>query len=74
MPEPTNIPFSLQKDLELVQLRLARCARPADFDSWVHAAFQVALATIPYLPAQQAQALWRRLDATPCRAARNNFV
>lgn len=69
MPEPTNIPYSLQKDLELVQLRLARCARPADFDSWVHAAFQVALATIPYLPAQQAQALWRRLDATPCRAA-----
>jgi len=66
MPEPINIPFSLQKDLELVQLRLVRCMRPADFDSWVHAAFQVAQATIPYLPADEARALWSRLDGSRC--------
>ena len=69
IPEPTNIPYSLQKDLELVQLRLVRCVRPAEFDSWVHAAFEVALATIPYLPLEDARELWRPLAATPCRDA-----
>ena len=69
VPEPVNIPYSLQKDLELVQLRLVRCMRPDEFDSWVHALFQVALATIPYLPPEDARTLWGRLAATPCRDA-----
>jgi len=69
IPEPVNIPYSLQKDLELVQVRLVGCVRPDEFDSWVHAVFQVGLATIPYLPPEDARALWSGLAASPCRDA-----
>lgn len=67
--EPVNIPFSLQKDLELVQLRVLRCDRPEQFDSWVHALHQVAMATIPYLPPADARALWGSLATTACHDA-----
>jgi spermidine synthase len=67
VPTPLNIPYSLQKDLDLVQLRLLRCERPAQFDSWVHALYQVATATIPYLPHADARALWGRLAMSSCR-------
>jgi hypothetical protein len=52
-----------------VQLRVLRCDRPAQFDSWVHALYQVAMATIPYLPPADARALWGRLAMTACRDA-----
>lgn len=66
-PEPRNIPYSLQKDLELVQLRLLRCEHPVRYDSWVHALYQVAMATIPYLSVTDAGALWEKLAGTACR-------
>jgi spermidine synthase len=67
--EPLNIPFSLEKDLELVQLRILRCDHPAQYDSWVHALYEVGMATIPYLPRADARALWEKLDTTACREA-----
>ncbi len=66
--EPLKIPYSLQKDLELVQLRLVRCNGPAQFDGWVHALFEVGLATIPYLPPEDAGELWRKLATGACGA------
>ncbi len=68
-PEPLNIPYSLQKDLELVALRLLRCEHPAQYDSWLHSLHEVAVATTPYLPRDEARALWGRLAMTPCREA-----
>lgn len=68
VPDPVNIPWSLQKDLELVQLRLLRCERPEQHDAWLHSLFQVAAATLPYLPPPEARALWQKLGANPCQA------
>jgi hypothetical protein len=68
-PEPVNIPHTLQKDLELVEMRLLRCADPDRYDSWLHALFQVAKATTPYLSRAESATLWNRLAASPCVAA-----
>jgi hypothetical protein len=67
--EPLNIPHALQKDLELVHLRLVRCAEPVTYDSWLHALYQVGVATISYLPAIEARALWQKLAWSRCSAA-----
>lgn len=66
-PEPLNIPYSFQKDLDLVQLRLLHCEQPARFDSWVHALYQVGGATIPYLSPADRRILWKRISGTACR-------
>ena len=66
MPEPVNIPHTLQKDLELVQVRLLQCAEPERYDSWLHALFQVGKATTPYLSRAESGALWNRLAASRC--------
>jgi predicted membrane-bound spermidine synthase len=68
-PEPTNIPHALQKDLELVHMRLVRCQDPAMYDSWLHALYQIGNATIPYLPPGEARALWQKLAWSKCSAA-----
>jgi predicted membrane-bound spermidine synthase len=68
-PEPVNIPHALQKDLELVQMRLLRCIEPDRHDSWLHALFQIGRATIPYLTRTESRALWDRLSASPCVVA-----
>ncbi|MCC7487268.1 MAG: hypothetical protein IT529_20020 [Burkholderiales bacterium] len=67
-PEPVNIPYALQKDLELVKLRLLQCVEPERHDSWLHALFQVASATIPYLAARERRALFAAIAASPCMA------
>src|SRR5262249_39667486 len=69
LPEPVNIPLALQKDLELVQVRILRCAGPDKYDSWLHALFQVGKATTPYLTQAQLTTLWRRISASPCVGA-----
>jgi hypothetical protein len=67
-PEPVNIPHALQKDLELVHLRLVRCAEPVMFDSWLHALYEVGSATVARLPAAEARALWQKLAWGRCAA------
>src|SRR4029077_13687013 len=67
-PEPVNIPYALQKDLEIVQIRLLKCVETEKYDSWLHALFQVGRATIPYLLPADSRALWDRIAASPCVA------
>ncbi|TAK45719.1 MAG: spermine synthase [Betaproteobacteria bacterium] len=66
MPEPQGIPPSLQKDLELLKLRLLECRAPREFDVWLHAMVHVAKAVNPYLPPDEAGAIWQRMVAAPC--------
>jgi spermidine synthase len=68
-PEPENIPHALQKDLELLHARLVRCQETATYDSWLHALYQVGNATLPYLPAEKARALWQKLAWGRCSAS-----
>jgi spermidine synthase len=66
MPEPQGVPPSLQKDLELLRLRLLECRAPQDFDVWLHAMVRVAKAVNPYLAPDQAGALWHQAMTVPC--------
>jgi len=66
LPEPRAVPPSLQKDLELLKLRLLECQAPRDFDVWLHALVNVAKAVNPYLVAEEAGAIWQRVAAAPC--------
>jgi len=67
-PVPEAVPRMLQKDLELLKLRLVECREPGDLDVWLHSALRVAEAMNPYLPAQQASAPWRLIERAPCFA------
>jgi hypothetical protein len=73
MPEPRNVPPSLQKDLELVKLRLLECHAPRDFDVWLHAMVHVAKAVNPYLAADAAGEIWQRIAAAPCYRGLHEF-
>jgi len=65
-PVPHAIPPQLQKDLELVKLRLLECRAPRDLDVWLHGLLRVAELVNPALPAPQAGAVWSRIAAAPC--------
>ncbi|MDX1377106.1 MAG: hypothetical protein R3357_16190, partial [Burkholderiales bacterium] len=65
-PAPENIPTELQKDLEIVQLRLLGCRSPRTLDVWLHALLRVARAINPYVDADAAGALWAAVRAAPC--------
>ncbi|TAK44605.1 MAG: spermidine synthase [Betaproteobacteria bacterium] len=73
MPEPRNVPPSLQKDLELVKLRLLECHAPRDFDVWLNAMLHVAKAVNPYLAAGEAGEIWQRIAAAPCYRELHEF-
>ena len=66
-PEPSGVPTSLQKDLELVRVRLIECREPRDLDVWLHALVHVAKALNPYLSAEDANAVWSRITGAPCQ-------
>jgi hypothetical protein len=65
-PEPRGIPRQLQKDLELARTRLIECRDPEKYDIWLHALYQIARQVNPVLGADDAQALWERLEHAPC--------
>jgi predicted membrane-bound spermidine synthase len=65
-PEPEAVPTQLQKDLELVQLRLLECREPRQLDVWLHSALRVARAVNPYLTPDDAGAVWRAIAGTQC--------
>jgi len=69
MPEPVNIPRTLQKDLEMTRLRLIECHDPQRYDIWFHSLYNLAHSVNPLLPAQQARAIWERLEQSPCAGA-----
>ena len=65
-PAPEAVPTQLQKDLELVQLRLLECREPRELDVWLHSALRVARAMNPYLMPDDAGTVWRAIAATNC--------
>jgi hypothetical protein len=72
-PSPENVPTALQKDLEIVKLRLVECRDARDFDVWLHSLIRVAKAVNPYLPAAEADAIWRRISGGPCYDGLHEF-
>jgi spermidine synthase len=66
-PPPEGIPTALQKDLELVKLRLMECrGEPRELDVWLHSAARVARALNPYLAPDDAGAVWQRILSATC--------
>jgi predicted membrane-bound spermidine synthase len=72
-PPPEAVPTQLQKDLELVKLRLLECHEPRELDVWLHGAIRVARALNPYLAADDAGAVWREIARAPCFAELHEF-
>jgi predicted membrane-bound spermidine synthase len=68
-PLPENIPSSLQKDLDLVKLRLIECREPRENDAWTHSVLRVAKLINPHLAPEDAGAVWRRIQASACYAS-----
>jgi hypothetical protein len=72
-PQPENVPSQLQKDLEIVQLRLLECREPRELDVWLHSAARVAAAVNPYLAPDDAGAVWERVASKWCYAQLHEF-
>jgi hypothetical protein len=68
-PEPERISPALQKDLELVKLRLIECRAPRDEDVWLHGLMNVARTMNPFLDAEEARAVWTRIQTSPCHGS-----
>ncbi len=65
-PVPQDIAPQLQKDLEVVQLRLLACREAQRYDVWLHSLLRIAELVNTVLPAPEAAALWARIGAAPC--------
>jgi hypothetical protein len=65
-PLAEEVPRELQKDLELVKLRLIECREPFELDVWLHSALHVARALNPYLARDDVGAVWAAIGASPC--------
>ncbi len=72
-PPPQGIPTLLQKDLEVVKLRLLECREAREFDVWLHSLLRVAKLVNQALPAAEAGALWSRVAAASCMPALHRF-
>ncbi|HEV7476954.1 MAG TPA: hypothetical protein VGO02_04360, partial [Burkholderiales bacterium] len=68
-PAPESVPTQLQKDLDLLRVRLIECRDPRDFDVWIHSALRVAALVNPHLAADDASAIWTRVQASHCYAS-----
>jgi predicted membrane-bound spermidine synthase len=65
-PVPDAIPTQLQKDLEIAYVRLVECREPRELDVWLHGLLRVARSLNPYLARDDVDAVWARLEASPC--------
>jgi spermidine synthase len=72
-PSPEAVPTQLQKDLELVKLRLLECRQPRELDVWVHSAIRVARTINPYLAPDDAGAVWQQIVSTKCFSELQEF-
>jgi predicted membrane-bound spermidine synthase len=72
-PVPEGVPTQLQKDLELVKLRLLECREPRELDVWLHSAIRVAKALNPYLAPDDVGAIWGRIVGSACYASLQDF-
>jgi predicted membrane-bound spermidine synthase len=67
-PPARGIGVQLQKDLELIRLRLMDCRSPDEEDAWLHSLLRVAEIMNPGLEPGQAGRLWSRITSAPCYA------
>jgi hypothetical protein len=72
-PQPEAVPTPLQKDLELIKLRLLECRSPREHDVWLHSAIRVAKAMNPYLAPDDAAVVWTEIAAGRCFASLQEF-
>jgi spermidine synthase len=72
-PAPESVPRELQKDLELVKLRLIECRDPRELDVWLHSALRVAKALNPYLAPDDLAPVWTRIMGAACYAGLAEF-
>jgi predicted membrane-bound spermidine synthase len=72
-PQPEAVPTPLQKDLELIKLRLLECRSPREHDVWLHSALRVAAALNPYLAPDDAAVVWTEIAAGRCFASLQEF-
>ena len=72
-PAPEAVPTQLQKDLELVKLRLMECRDPRDLDVWLHSAVRVAQALNPYLAPDDLAPVWARIASGWCYPTLHEF-
>ena len=63
--EPTTT-RALQKDVELLKLRLYECREPRDNDVWLHSALRVAMTINPFLSPEDAVPVWSRVQDGRC--------
>ncbi len=70
---PLGIPTQLQKDLEVVKLRLMECREPREFDVWLHSLLRVAKLVNQALRPGEAGALWSRIAGASCVPALRGF-
>jgi spermidine synthase len=68
-PIPRGTSLQLQKDLELVKLRLVECRAPREQDVWLHSLWRIAEIVNPGLPPAQAGQVWSRITEAPCYAS-----
>jgi hypothetical protein len=73
LPAPENIGQQLQKDLEIVKLRLVECQDPRDLDVWLHSALRVAKAMNPYLAPDDVGPVWHRIVGSRCFPGLHDF-
>ena len=72
-PVAESIPRELQKDLEIVKVRLIECRQPRELDVWLHSALQVAKALNPYLSSNDLGPVWTRIMGSMCYAELSEF-
>jgi hypothetical protein len=65
-PVPESVPHELQKDLELLKLRLIECREPRSLDVWLRSALRVAKALNPYLAPDDLAPIWTRIMGSAC--------
>jgi predicted membrane-bound spermidine synthase len=72
-PTPEDVPTQLQKDLELLKLRLLECREPSELDVWLHSAVRVAQALNPYLAPDDLAPVWGRIASSWCFRTLHEF-
>src|SRR4029077_4257767 len=72
-PAPDRVPTAFQKDLDLLRVRLLECRDPRNYDVWLHSALRVAALVNPNLSADDAGAIWARVQASPCYPSLNGL-
>ena len=67
--QPPSLSRNLQKDLEVIRMRLIECRDTQRYDIWLHSLYNVARQVNPLLPATQVRTLWQRLEKSACFGA-----